>query len=48
MVALQAGALILGLAVIGLIILLDRPEDAGKLLPGHMSREWLRRHRESK
>ena len=43
MVALQAGALILGLAVIGLILLLDREEDLGKVSPG-----WLRRDREGR
>jgi hypothetical protein len=38
-IALDAGALILGLAVIGLLFLLDRPEDVGKVTPG-----WMRRH----
>ena len=38
MLALQAGALILGLAVVGLLFLLDRPEDLGRVSPG-----WLRR-----
>jgi hypothetical protein len=37
--ALEAGALILGLAVIGLLLVMDRPEDVGKVTPG-----WMRRH----
>ena len=44
MLALEAGALILGLAVVGLIFLLDRPEDAGRITPGWMSEEWRRRN----
>lgn len=40
---LQAGALILGLAVIGLILVMDRPEDMGRVSPG-----WLRRDREGR
>lgn len=39
MVALEAGALVLGLAAVGLLFLLDRPEDAGRVTPG-----WMRRH----
>lgn len=39
MLALEAGALVLALAAIGLLFLLDRPEDMGKVSPG-----WLRRH----
>lgn len=38
MLLLEAGALILGLAVIGLILVMDRPEDAGRV-----SRGWMRR-----
>jgi hypothetical protein len=41
--ALQAGALILGLAAIGLIILLERDEPQGSVTPG-----WRRRHEEGK
>ena len=44
MIALEAGALILGLAVIALIFLLDRPEDEGRVNPGWMSEEWRRRN----
>ena len=43
MIFLQAGALILGLAVIGLILVMDRPEDMGRVSPG-----WLRRDREGR
>ena len=42
-VALQAGALILALAVIGLLFVMDRPEDLGRVSPG-----WLRRDREGR
>lgn len=38
MIALQAGALILGLVAIGLLFALDRPEDLGRVSEG-----WLRR-----
>jgi hypothetical protein len=41
--ALQAGALILGLAVVGLLWLLDRPEDLGRVTLG-----WRRRHEDGK
>lgn len=41
--ALEAAGLVLGLCVVGLIFLLDRPEDCGKVSPG-----WLRRHREGR
>jgi len=37
-VALQAAALVLGLCVVALLFLLDRPEDLGRVSPG-----WLRR-----
>ena len=43
MLAPQAGALILGLAVVGLLFLLEHPEDLGSVSPG-----WLRRHRGGK
>lgn len=41
MIALEAGAMILALVGIALIILLDDPEDLGKLSDG-----WVRRDRE--
>jgi len=41
--ALEAGALILGLAAIGLIILLDREEPQGSVTPG-----WRKRHEEGR
>lgn len=37
-------ALLAGPVVIGLIFLLDRPEDAGRVAPGWMSEEWRRRN----
>lgn len=40
MLFLQAGALILGLAVVGLILVMDRPEDLGRL-----SDRWVRDRR---
>lgn len=43
MILLQAGALVLGLAVVGLLFLLDRPEDLGHVSPG-----WMRRHKEGR
>lgn len=43
MIALQVGALVLGLAVIGLILVLDRPEDMGSVSEG-----WRRRDREGR
>lgn len=43
MIALEVGALVLGLAAIGLILVLDRPEDLGRVSGG-----WLRRDREGR
>lgn len=43
MLAIEAGALVLGLAVIGLILLLDRPEDLGRVSEG-----WRRRDRQGR
>ena len=43
MLLLQAGALLLGVAVVALIYLLDRPEDLGRM-PHH----WVRRQRGEK
>lgn len=40
MIALEAAALVLGLAVVALLFLLDRPDDLGRVTPG-----WLRRHK---
>lgn len=42
MLLIEAAALVLSLAAIGLLFLLDRPEDVGRVTPG-----WLRRHREA-
>lgn len=39
MIYLQAGALILGLAAIGLLFVLDRPEDLGSVTPGWLQRD---------
>lgn len=41
---LLAVALAIPVAVVGLLFLLDRPEDAGRILPGYMSEEWRRRN----
>lgn len=43
MIALEAAALVLGLCVVALIFLLDRPDDADRVSPS-----WLRRHREGR
>lgn len=43
MIALELGALVLGLAVVGLIFLLERPEDLGSVSPG-----WMRRDKEGR
>lgn len=40
MVALEVGAVLLGLVAVGLLWLLDRPEDLGSVSQG-----WLRRDR---
>jgi hypothetical protein len=42
-IALEAGAMILGLVAIALIILLDDPEDAGRVTRG-----WRARHDEGR
>ena len=43
MIALQVGALVLGVLAVALLWVLDRPEDLGSVSGG-----WLRRDREGR